>query len=73
MQIHKGTCYQGMSTCITSYYILSHDKSYPEELQLLQHLVHLHISFNIALLTHSFVKHFQSATQIALLIMCFSH
>jgi len=62
MQIHLGTCYQGMSTCITFFYILSHDKMYPKELQLLQHLVHLHlsISFNIALLTHSFVKHFQS-------------
>jgi len=60
MQIHLGTCYEGMSTCITTYNILSHDKIFPKELQLLQPLVHLclSLSFNIALLTHSFGKHF---------------
>ena len=62
MQVHIGTCYQGTSTCITIYYIVSHDNIYPKELQLLQPLVHLYLSiaFNIALLTHSFGKYFQS-------------
>jgi len=62
MQIYLGTSYQGMSTCITFYYILSHDKIYPKELQLLQPWIHLYLSilFNVALLTHSFGKHLQS-------------
>jgi len=62
MQIDLGTCYQGMSTCITIYYILSHDKMYPKELQLLQPCIHLYLSiwFNIALLIHSFRKLLQS-------------
>ena len=62
MQVHLRTCYQGTSTCITIYYIVSHDNIYTKELQLLQSLVHLYlsISFNIALLTYSFGKHFQS-------------
>ena len=34
----------GMTTCITIYYIVSHDKIYPKELQLLQPLVHLYLS-----------------------------
>jgi len=61
MQIHMGTCYQGMSTCLTIYCILSHDKTYPKEL-LLQPLVHLYLSlsFIIALLTHLLDKQFQS-------------
>jgi len=40
MQIDLGTCYQGMSTCVTIYYILSHDKKCPKELQLLQPWIH---------------------------------
>jgi len=44
MQIDLGTCYQGMSTCITIYYILSHDKMYPKELQLLQPCIHLYLT-----------------------------
>jgi len=62
MQIHLSTCYQDMSTCITIYYTLSQDKIYPQELQLLQPLVHVYLSlsFNIALLTHLYDKHFQS-------------
>jgi len=53
MQIDLGTCYQGMSTCITIYV---------KELQLLQPWIHLYLSilFNFALLTHSFGKHLQS-------------
>ena len=62
MQIDLGTCYQGMSTCITIYYILSHDKIYPKELQLFQPCIHLYLSivFIVALLTHSFGKLSQS-------------
>ena len=48
LQIDLGTCYQGMSTCITIDHMLSHDKIYPKELQLLQPWIHL---------THSIGKH----------------